>query len=225
VGFVALYRKSAADCAKRAEQSRDAIVKAAYRELAHAWLLLAEGAQQLARRDPIALAGDEGKAEENWRPVEFPGVNRTYPLGARFRNTVVTNRRYLTAGRERGVMSLLEQGCFGPEALSVASEALSRAWTFIERDPMLASYESEKLQAELARGILEVVQTGERDLLQITNRAIRRVRERMLAPEKQSRVTSPSADRAKLALVQFKGVSARGSDPSGPKLLADRTAR
>jgi hypothetical protein len=122
-------------------------------------------------------------------------------------------------------MSLLEQGCFGPEALSVASEALSKAWTFIERDPMLASYESEKLQAELARGILEVVQTGERDLLQITNRAIRRVRERMLAPEKQSRVTSPSADRAKLALVQFKGVSVRGSHPSGPKLLADRTAR
>jgi hypothetical protein len=121
-------------------------------------------------------------------------------------------------------MSLLEQGCFGPEALSVASEALSRAWTFIERDPMLASYESEKLQAELARGILEVVQTGERDLLQITNRAIRRVRERMLAPEKQSRVTSPSADRV-TALVQFKGVSVRGSHPSGPKLLADRTAR
>jgi hypothetical protein len=183
VGFVALYRKSAADCAKRAEQSRDAIVKAAYLELAHAWLLLAEGAQQLARRDPIARAGDEGKAEENWRPGEFPGVNRTYPLGV----------------REKGVMLLLEQGCFGPEALSVASEALSRAWTFIERDPMLASYESEKLQAELARGILGVVQTGERDLLQITNRAIRRVRERMLAPEKQSRVTSPSADRGKSA--------------------------
>ena len=121
-------------------------------------------------------------------------------------------------------MSLLEQGCFGPEALSVASEALSKAWTFIERDPMLASYESEKLQAELARGILEVVQTGERDLLQITNRAIRRVRERMLAPEKQPRVTSPSADRV-TALVQFKGVSVRGSHPSGPKLLADRTAR
>jgi hypothetical protein len=34
--------------------------------------------------------------------------------------------------------------------------------------------------------------------LQITNRAIRRIRERMLAPEKHSRVTSPSADRGKI---------------------------
>jgi hypothetical protein len=83
---------------------------------------------------------------------------------------------------------LLQQGCFGPKALSVASEAFSRAWTFIDRDPILEKYETERLQAELARGILEAVQTGERDLLQITNRAILRVRERMLAPEKKLRV-------------------------------------
>jgi hypothetical protein len=104
------------------------------------------------------------------------------------------------AREKESVLALLQQGCFDPEALSVASEALSRACTLIERDPMLASYESKKLQAELARGILERVQAGERDLLQITNRAIRRVRERMLAPEKQSRVTeltTTAADRGK----------------------------
>ena len=65
------------------EQSRDDIVKAAYLEMAHAWLLLAKGAEQLARRHPTARAGDEGKAEENWRPGEFPGVNRTYLSGCR----------------------------------------------------------------------------------------------------------------------------------------------
>jgi hypothetical protein len=65
---------------------------------------------------------------------------------------------------------------------------------------MLASYEREKLQAELARGILDVVQTGERDLLQVTNRAIRRVRERILVPKEPPRVTqltATSADRGR----------------------------
>ena len=84
-------------------------------------------------------------------------------------------------------MSLLQQGCFGPEALSVASEAFSKAWNFIEHDPMLASYERKKLQARLARGILDVVQTGESDLLQVANRAIRRVREGILVTEDKSR--------------------------------------
>jgi len=68
-------------------------------------------------------------------------------------------------------MSLFQQSSFGPKA---------------QHDPMLASYEREKLQAELARGILDVVQTGERDLLQVTNRAIRRVRERILVPGRRA---------------------------------------
>src|SRR6516165_4646263 len=88
-------------------------------------------------------------------------------------------------------MSLLQQRSFGPEVPSVASEAFSKAWNFIEHDPVLASCEREKLQAELARGILDLVQTGERSLIKVTNRAIRRVRERILAPKEPS---SPRAD-------------------------------
>ncbi len=90
--------------------------------------------------------------------------------------------------------ALLQQGCFGPEALSVASKAFSRAWSFIDRDPMLQNNNHRgKLEAELARGILEVVQTGESDLLQIANKAIRRVRERMLPPDENT--ASPFGNR------------------------------
>jgi hypothetical protein len=79
---------------------------------------------------------------------------------------------------------LMQRGYFGPEALAVASEAFSKSWSFIEGDPILKSHDREKLQAELARGILEMLQTGECDLLHISNRAIRRLRERMLMPGK-----------------------------------------
>ena len=97
-------------------------------------------------------------------------------------------------------MSLLQQRSFGPEVPSVASEAFSKAWNFIEHDPVLASCEREKLQAELARGILDLVQTGERSLIKVTNRAIRRVRERILAPKEPpliTQLTEPSADRGR----------------------------
>ena len=75
-------------------------------------------------------------------------------------------------------MSMVQRGDFGPEALTVASEAFSRSWGFIERDPIFESCDREKLQAELARVIFEMLERGECNLLQIANRAIRSLRER-----------------------------------------------
>ena len=73
---------------------------------------------------------------------------------------------------------LMPQGYFGPEEVVIASEAFSRSWSFVERDPILENCDRQKLQAELARGILETLKTGERNLLHISNRAIHRLRER-----------------------------------------------
>jgi hypothetical protein len=47
------YRVNASDCASRAGRARDPFVKAAYQDLARAWLTLAESAAQLARDKPI----------------------------------------------------------------------------------------------------------------------------------------------------------------------------
>jgi hypothetical protein len=47
------YRESADDCARRAEQSRDPLAKAAYLEMVRAWVMLAEGAEQLANAKPF----------------------------------------------------------------------------------------------------------------------------------------------------------------------------
>jgi hypothetical protein len=57
-----------------------------------------------------------------------------------------------------------------------------------QRDPKLQSHDRQKLQAELARGILETLKTGERDLLHISNRAIRQLRERMLMADRRSAI-------------------------------------
>jgi len=73
---------------------------------------------------------------------------------------------------------VMQRGYFGAEALTVASEAFSRAWNFIERDPIFESYDREKLQTELARVVFEMLETGERNLLHIANGAIRCLRER-----------------------------------------------
>jgi len=73
---------------------------------------------------------------------------------------------------------LVRQGCFGPEEVAIASEAFSRSWSFVERDPILENCDRQKLEAELARGILDTLKTGERNLLRISNRAIHRLRER-----------------------------------------------
>ena len=72
-------------------------------------------------------------------------------------------------------------GVLDPQAAAVASEAFSRSWRFIERDPVLAGHERDTLQAELALRIQEIM-TGsgaERDPLRIANRAIGRMREEM----------------------------------------------
>ena len=81
---------------------------------------------------------------------------------------------------------LTKRDYFGPESLAIASEAFSASWGFIERDPMFESYDREKLQGELARVILEMLDTGECTFLHFANRAIRRLREQ--PPEKQTRI-------------------------------------
>jgi hypothetical protein len=78
-------------------------------------------------------------------------------------------------------MSVLKRGGFSPEAEAIASEAFSRSWHFIERDPVLAGHDREALQAELALRIQQILAThaSDRDPLRIANRAISVVRERM----------------------------------------------
>src|SRR5262245_6796563 len=73
------------------------------------------------------------------------------------------------------------------DASAIASEAFSRSWHFIERDPVLAGHDRETLQAELAVQIQSVMMTDapNRDPLPIANRAISRVREQMRAPERR----------------------------------------
>jgi hypothetical protein len=49
---IQLYRENANECARRAEQSRDPLARAAYREMVRAWVMLAESAEQLANARP-----------------------------------------------------------------------------------------------------------------------------------------------------------------------------
>jgi hypothetical protein len=77
---------------------------------------------------------------------------------------------------------------------------------------MFASYDQEKLQAELARGILDVVQIGERDLLQVTNQAIRRVRAFLGGARNGSKTASYTVNGAsgsRLARLRRKAVQGR----------------
>jgi hypothetical protein len=46
------YRENANACAWRAEQSRDPLAKAAYKEMVRAWLILAVSAEELVRYPP-----------------------------------------------------------------------------------------------------------------------------------------------------------------------------
>jgi hypothetical protein len=73
-----------------------------------------------------------------------------------------------------------------PGVSAIASEAFARSWHFIERDPVLAGYDRETLQAQLAQQIqrLMTADTSERDPLRIANRAIGRVREEMREAER-----------------------------------------
>ena len=77
------------------------------------------------------------------------------------------------------------------DASAIASEAFSRSWHFIERDPVLAGHDRETLQAELAVQIQSVMMTDapNRDPLRIANRAISRVREQMRAPERRFEIS------------------------------------
>jgi hypothetical protein len=61
------YRESADNCARRAEQSRDPCAKAAYQEMVHAWLLLADSADSWlgANRSPGAMKPDSRTRQRN----------------------------------------------------------------------------------------------------------------------------------------------------------------
>jgi hypothetical protein len=47
------YRENAKDCARRVEQSRNPLAKAAYQEMVRAWIMLAETAEHLANAKPF----------------------------------------------------------------------------------------------------------------------------------------------------------------------------
>jgi hypothetical protein len=83
-------------------------------------------------------------------------------------------------------MRVFELRGIGPEASAIASEAFSRSWHFIERDPMLAGHDRETLQTELARQIQHIMVTDAsvRDPLRIANRAIGTVRDEMRKPQR-----------------------------------------
>jgi hypothetical protein len=53
------YRENANACAWRAEQSRDPLVKAAYKEMVRAWLILAASAEELVRYPPREARTEE----------------------------------------------------------------------------------------------------------------------------------------------------------------------
>jgi len=56
------YRENAGACARRAEQSRNLFAKRAYREMVHAWLILAASAEELARDSRHELRVEERAA-------------------------------------------------------------------------------------------------------------------------------------------------------------------
>jgi len=68
-----------------------------------------------------------------------------------------------------------------PEVRVLASEAFSRSWQFLERDPVFAGQDRQQLQEQLAQVIIEVMRGGDRNLWAIANRAIGALRERCAA--------------------------------------------
>ena len=82
-------------------------------------------------------------------------------------------------------MRVFESRVFAAQASVVASEAFSRSWHFIERDPVLAGHDREALQAELALRIQPIMaaDASERDPLRIANRAIGRLRDEARKPQ------------------------------------------
>jgi hypothetical protein len=69
----------------------------------------------------------------------------------------------------------------GPDVRTLASEVFNRSWQFIERDPVLVGVDRQGLQEQLAQLILQVMNSGERNLWVIANRAIGNLREQHAA--------------------------------------------
>jgi len=82
-------------------------------------------------------------------------------------------------------MRVFGSGAVGPELSTIASEAFSRSWHFIERDPVLAGHDRETLQAELVLQIRQIMaaDASVRDPLLVANRAIGNVRAEMREPQ------------------------------------------
>jgi len=68
-----------------------------------------------------------------------------------------------------------------PETRVTASEIFNRSWRFIERDPVLAGEEHQRMQDKLAELILVLMSSGERDRVVIANRAIATLRQHYAA--------------------------------------------
>jgi hypothetical protein len=83
-------------------------------------------------------------------------------------------------------MRVFELRGLAHDASAIASEAFSRSWHFIERDPVLAGHDREALQAELALRIQQIMvaEVAERDPLRIANRAIGRLRDEAREPRR-----------------------------------------
>ena len=64
-----------------------------------------------------------------------------------------------------------------PEVRTLASEVFNRCWQFIERDPVLAGEERQRLQEQLAHLILQLMMNGDQTLVVIANRAIGTIRD------------------------------------------------
>ena len=64
-----------------------------------------------------------------------------------------------------------------PDSRAVGYDAYSRAFQFVERDPLLVGWDREFLSGVLSQRIRELVQRGERDVIRVANAAITRVRE------------------------------------------------
>jgi hypothetical protein len=67
---------------------------------------------------------------------------------------------------------------FAPEARMLTSEIFDRSWQFIERDPVLAGEDRQSLQDNLAELILELMGSGERNVVVVANKAIGSLRQK-----------------------------------------------
>ena len=83
-------------------------------------------------------------------------------------------------------MRVFDNRGIAPDASTIASEAFTRSWHFIERDPVLAGHDRDSLKAQLALEIQRGMADSHLDPVRIANRAIGRVREEMRERERRS---------------------------------------